>query len=521
MATRHLTVYLMKPSVREFDEALDAPDKLESYKLLEGFDFDGRLYVQTPVEHTPPWESFLAGNVRRKLRIGRNRSTGAVLVIKVAKRLFAFTFGHARHLLRQDAFERDFGLKVVVNRVEPKKLRSIGLKRFQELAVSRDERASGDASLGIFGVDVRQDLLRAVTGTPKGDLAKSLTGSDSLIFRADIEFSDLGKKCQRLLDAYNDKAYKQGDFKWIDNLRAVRDNALVAELDAKLVATIKSKDPSCVQMLPPDDADPAVSHFEYPGDPAPDAEYATLDIREWRATLGDALQALTAEELRHRRVRAYTPDSSRSLARLRIYDCLAFETTYKKKKYILSEGNWFEVSKTFDESIREYVVGISRVAVELPDATADDSEPAYITRVRQNGQALVCLHGGSQCRANGSEIEPCDFFSEQRHLVHLKVWSGSKTFSHLLAQGAISAETLLRDPEYREQVHQKIVEIKPELNGCLPAEAYAANRYQVVWGLIGGPTKDLPFFSRLNLLRHGERVQSLGYRVCLQRIPRR
>ena len=518
MPTRHLTVFLLKKSLKRFDDAIETPKDLKAHDVSRGFGFGGRLYIQHPASREPDWASFLRDNVAGDADVGMSQSTGAVLVIRASRRLFAFTFGHAQHLLKRNAFERDFGLKVVVNRVDPKKLRSIDLKSFQELSVRRQEHASRETSLGTFGVDVRQDLLRAVTGTPHSDFAKMLTGSDSLILRAELEFAELGRKCRELLDAYNDPAYKDGDFRWIDNLRAVRDESLVAELDEKLVAALKKGPASDVQMVAPDGVPPNVAYYKYSDDPAGDARYVSLETAEWRASLGDALASLTAREVRQRHVRAYAAEGPPQLASVGAHECFAFETTYQRKRFILSGGEWFAVSTEFNESIRQYIASISKTDLELPNADDRETEPDYIARMAIDAPHLIRLHGVGACRANGDELEPCDFISPKLHLIHLKRWTQSATFSHLLEQGANSAEALLEVPDYRAQVQAKISGLNAALHGCLPAERYAPGNYQVVWALIRKNTEELPFFSRLSLLRAGERVQSRGYRVCYLRV---
>ena len=100
------------------------------------------------------------------LKVAVNASNSAVLFIKSSSRIFALTFGHGRHLLKQESFERNFGLKVALNTVNPQKLRSIDLRTFEELPLYTRQQASAASSMSAFDIDIDSDLLSAMTGQP-------------------------------------------------------------------------------------------------------------------------------------------------------------------------------------------------------------------------------------------------------------------------------------------------------------------------------------------------------------------
>jgi Family of unknown function (DUF6119) len=94
-------------------------------------------------------------------------SSSAVLLIEAAQRHFAVTFGQGRHLLDPEAYEQDFGLKVVLNTVARDQLKSVDAKTIEETTLHTRRDVSRDSSFAAFGLDVSRDLLRAVTGTPQ------------------------------------------------------------------------------------------------------------------------------------------------------------------------------------------------------------------------------------------------------------------------------------------------------------------------------------------------------------------
>jgi uncharacterized protein (TIGR04141 family) len=97
------------------------------------------------------------------------------------------------------------------------------------------------------------------------------------------------------------------------------------------------------------------------------------------------------------------------------------------------------------------------------------------------------------------------------------MWSQSGTFSHLLAQGAISAESLLRYSAFRDHVAESATKHKAEIKVLFPTDGFVTSKLDVVLALVS-KHKQLPFFSRLNLMREGQRIEWLGYRVNYHRI---
>jgi uncharacterized protein (TIGR04141 family) len=100
----------------------------------------------------------------------------------------------------------------------------------------------------------------------------------------------------------------------------------------------------------------------------------------------------------------------------------------------------------------------------------------------------------------------------------VKCWTASSTFSHLLAQGAISAEALTHEAKFRNHVRTRARKHQAAIKRLFPGEHYDPSRLEVVFSLVRESPKALPFFSRLNLMREGERIQRLGYKVAYQRI---
>ena len=387
---------------------------------------------------------------------------------------------------------------------------------FKETALKRHEEAAKGTALRTFGVDIQQDLLRGVTGAPTdAKLASRISGTDSLAIDAAMDFKDLPKKCKELLAAYRGKEYAKQGFDWIDNLNVVRSPSLINQLDQKLVDALKAEDDS-VQMLCPDTVNrDVVVGFHYPEEQSDGDKHPELEVDDWQAAI-ENLNALTVESLRDRRVGCYD-EAGTEIAEIPEKDCFVFERTVNGTKYVLSAGEWFEVSIAFDKQITNYIKSITKTAVALPKSKSIWKEEQDYVDEAAKAADLMSLHKKNFV-ISGTQVEACDLLHRSGALVHVKIWSKSSTFSHLLAQGAISAETLLRFPEFRLHVAKSADKHTAEIEKLFPEAGFVTSNLNVVLALVRKISKPLPFFSRLNLMREAQRIERLGYRVNYQRI---
>lgn len=516
---QNFTLFLLKQRIKNFEGALKVGSNTGKIIALTNPPFEGALYLPAPIENLPSWLAFLKTGVPTA-DVQENRMSSALLFVKAARRLFVFTFGHARHLLETESLVRDFGLRAVVNRVNKDKIRGVRLRVLKETTVKRQEEASKSTNLKTFNLNTVQDLLRGVSGVPEDTkLALRISGADSLAFDGAIAFGDLAAKCEEMLKAYRARAYSKRGFEWIDNLKAVRASTVVDQLDKTLVEALKANEED-VQLLCPERINRnCVRGFLYKEEKTDTEKHSELEMADWRAAVGGELGNLTVEKLRGRRIRVF--DENGCLAGdFSDRDCFLFETMRSGVKYVLSDGEWFKVSKSFDNLISDYIKGITRSPVALPSfnktwLSEKQKEAKYVEEAAKEDD-FMSLHT-KNFEIGGYKIEPCDLLHRTGALIHVKMWTQSSTFSHLLAQGAISAEALLRYPSFRDYIADSVTKHKAEIRTLFPSDGFVTSQLDVVLALVSKQEK-LPFFSRLNLMREGQRIEGLGYRVNYYRV---
>src|SRR6202020_1181050 len=125
----------------------------------------------------PWWKSYFGVQM-----VLKQASKSALLFLPVDGKFFALSFGHAHHYLRDESFEYDFGLRVTLNCVDPKELKStdtldpgVALRRRTQLPIGSD--------LTYFDFDGNSAILKSLTGkvlTEHKDLFGNVSGSSNL-----------------------------------------------------------------------------------------------------------------------------------------------------------------------------------------------------------------------------------------------------------------------------------------------------------------------------------------------------
>lgn len=521
--TRTLTVFLLKEHIKTVDEAVKEDANAQRYQINPDLPYTGALYVGDTKNHPPSWLSFVNTGLIDQLDVSPNVSTSAVLLIEMASRIFAITFGYGRYLLEPESCEIDFGLKVALNAVDADRLRSVDVRTFEELALHTRRQTSRSSSLDTFGLDISRDLLRLVTGEPRdSSFAKRVTGADSLTFTAPVEFKDLGDKCNQMLNTYGSDHYKDR-FGWVDHLKRVRDKSLEQQLIELLLEAFKTGNIERLYLAPPEIQDwQKVGGFSYSARLSVEDKFPDLDLQDYTDSLS-TINELDYTKLLKDRVLCFHTESDQVLNEWSIFDCIVFETEFDNKTYALVSGEWYEISRGFADNVNAYIGDISMPDVALPDAEKNEWEGNYNARVAALLPDTVLMDckcpvpSGAQ-----SGIEVCDLFTGKCQFIHIKRSNRSSTLSHLFSQGTNSAFAFLSDAEYRRLAREHIEKLNPNLSTLIPDSRPEPHKYEVVYAIISknnsSELASLPFFSKLNLMQATQQLTTLGYKVSATKV---
>lgn len=536
---RTLSIRLLREDV-EVNEALKeefAPggqrNRLQrsDWPTIEGAElFVGQIYTSRP-----GWISFVEEQAGVQPDNLIASGAGAVLFLPVDDRIFAICFGHIRMALDEEAFERQFGLKVTLNSVPRDGLRTLDLATPDAVTFQKRVQASQDSDLQGFGVDVLRDLARVAGGTPSdADFAKFVAGRDSLSITCKLSSDDLLDKCDQVLQVYRSNTYKQR-FPWIDNMQVVRERVTLTALDRKLFAALnelRKGRGSELHMAPPEIVDYQEGCLlHYNGFGSAGTDFHSLSIEDYVAELERCAFKGTIDDVRERHyIKAKAPDSEVFNTQWRVYNCFTFETDIKKagvlNSYVLFSGQWYCVERNFKRQVEARFQSIPRVQIIGPTDCRNERE--LIAHLVDSRADLLCL---DQVKINPqgvryANIEPCDFLSNQKQFIHLKDGHSSGPISHLWSQGVVSAEALVSDADFRKKLRSVVSTRRRQALALLPAIHGRVVRadYTVVYGIMRKPyrdgTLDLPFFSKVSLQAAVDRIEQLDIPVALEIIAK-
>lgn len=436
----------------------------------------------------------------------------------------------ARHLLRDNVIERDFGVRAAINLTlvgadDPltaeSRVRSIDFKQVAGVTTRTRRQTSRDIALDNFELDRSRDILRKITTHPidKEAWGIRVTGGDSFTAGLDINFDGIADFCARLDAIATDTTFQQR-YPWINQLRAIRDKTMLANLHEQIVgALLDTEMVTAFELSPPEIVDwDRVSQFQFHYDRRAKVRRPTFELHHYLAGL-NADDELTYEKLRNRNVFAIDSDGY-DVHKWSVWRCLTGTLELDGHTYVIDDGEIFQVSKDLLAELDLTIDSIPVANLALPSCMSGTVEGVYNEETANAHPDLILLDKKFvKPGPNESQIEVCDLFSKQRHLVHVKRDFSSSTLSHLFNQGLVVAESLVKQAYMRDRVAELLANAgSPEHQGLISIDAFHTTEFEIVYAIIGrwnakNLQQLLPFFSKLTLRHVVNSLRSMGYRV--------
>jgi len=523
--TIRLNVILIKGALTSFDDLVKPAKQGEiivGLNLKATSSVVGKFFFKDVPEKPPSWMSFVKPNLDDQNFSAANKSASAVLVLQKAGETFAVTFGHGRHLIKQDHVTRDFGLKVVLNSVDPKNLKSLDVHTFENRSLHSRKQASHGGGIEVFGIDPTKELLRSVTGVPRdASFATLVSGSDSLTIHNKIDFDQIPDKCAEALALYQSDQYKT-DFPWVDNLRPVNEPAEIQRLDNLLIEKIKTDSLDGIHLTPPQAIEWAdVEEFKYSIDS--ENGFQDFSVKHYASAISN-LETFSVQKLKKHYVSVKFAGSATHHEKWKLYDCIVYEHQEADSLHVLTSGQWFRVEDTFVQKVSQFIQALPDPAIPIVSARKDEKEADYNNRLAASS-ANYCLMDQKlvKCDDALTQVEVCDVASKQKQLIHVKRKTHSSSLSHLFNQGLVSTQLLAGDLSFRREARAHISGWSTiEGDAVFPSERPNMSDYEIIYGIItskqGTWDTDLPFFSQLSLMNTAQHLTRLGVKYSLIKI---
>lgn len=547
-----LVIYRLDDGVEAFEQALKDPERedLVSHDPVPGaeLDFDARLFVVPPFPLPPAWLPFLQEGFD-DVEVAASAANQALLVVRVeeggAGRWFALPFGMGHLLLDRERCERRFGLKTALNAIFAKgaaaaqeasafRLRSLDWTTVARTTFRTRRQAGRPARFDEFGMDVRRDMLGGVTGRPADEetWGTRITGGDPVRLARRERFADLATLCRELLALRRGGVYSRR-FPWIDAVQPLPDGPLARTVETLILEDLRTGRPPRAELAPPelvDFAATAAFAVEVGGesrqmdDPYLEHLFALLpEGRRRELDLATLRQGARVHAL---------GDDGEPVGSWSLWEWLEAEVEHEGSTYLLSGGALWLVRPEYRDDLDAF---LSRLEAwpryPLPDSLPGEVEGDYNTRAADESDGRLLSLDAKTVRmpSNPDPIEVCDLLSDHGELIHVKRKLRSSSLSHLFGQGAVSGE-LLFDPEFRSvaaeraRKEQEEAGLGTDFAATLPGTDGDGRRRVVVYAVIAdwngrSLVEAVPFFSRVNLRNHVERLRALGYDVYFNPVP--
>jgi uncharacterized protein (TIGR04141 family) len=519
--SRKFSIYLLK-------EGFDASNSLKEAHLSStagNLPDNATLFVFDNQPNPPWWRSYF-GITEELWQVLK----GAILFVPSGKRCFALTFGHVYHHLKDTAYEYDFGLLVTLNCIDPDELKSADTV---EPGAAKRRRTQIPIASNITYLDFDKDttVVKSLTGKVKKEfkpLFKDTTGAVSLRVSMKIEPHELPEICGKLLERYNSEDYKI-HFPDIDNIKPVKDPAIVSQLDAKLFEAFKNKNDD-LQFCVPDILDYGSSIWFAFSEAKKAEQYEDVYIGhyyEFLETKGVALDQVGLDSLKGDKLYIREGDKGATQDSHSIYRCCVFDTKLDgadSDTYHLCDGAWYKINADFIAEMDGYLdedkfkVNVSFPEFNHKNAKGNYSEGAYNEAVAAADESLVCLDKKDISPKGETQIEPCDIYTVKNNrceFYHVKRSTLSVHLSHLFNQGNNSARLLISEPKSRQKFKALI--------GNQYGDEYTQSlskreTYDVIFVIITGKdvtkrSENLPLFSRISLRRNLRDLEMLGVKA--------
>ncbi len=515
-----ITVRLSKPNV-PIQRLLKANHQLTG-PITNWANIGGsEVYYGTVYAGTPSWLNFLNSGTSTTVTNLSNVGAAALIFVPINNRYMILSFGYANSKLSSYGLERDFGLRVVLNSIDPDKVKSIDTKIMGNVIMNKRTQLSKDKKIEDFGFEINKDFLRHIAGKPSStSFASMISGSDSLNMNCDISITNISQKINDIYAFYSGTTY-QTNYSWIDDIKNVKDGVLLPLLNDQLILAFNSLlagNTNDLYVACPTIIDYGlVDHYRVRGYRSL-VEFNIIEIDNLIADLvTQGITTVTLADLENFYIEAINTDGN-VVSHWKIYDWLIYEHFLTGIQYIYNDGEWFEISNNFFSSTNtawNNIITSSTEYLILPPTTHKTEEGYIAAYLPVKSKEIIFDRKLFYKYGVTNSVEICDLYNSSREFIHIKEGNSSAKLSHLFNQGFVSATLFLNDVYFRDDISIKLNSHKTLL--ATIGSIINSSKYTVVYRILKkGSTITIPFFSKLTLLDVHKKIKNMGYKFRLE-----
>jgi len=502
--SRSFSIFLLKEGFSS-ENALKPEHKLGEPIEASNLPENSVLYLLDSSPHPPWWKNYwgIDNALNQVLK-------GSIVFIPSGGRLFALTFGHTYHNLKENSYEYDFGIRVTLNSLNPKKLKSTDILN-PDSAKRLRMQSPTESDLTFFDFDRDSSIMKRLTGIVKDEykgIFTNATGASNLRISSKVQPEGIIELLEELLEIYSKEDFKES-FPDLQNITPVNDPVIVDSLDAKLLQAFNETVVELVLTIPEivDYQDALKIYFSGAGG-RDIIVYQDVYIGYYRKYLeSNSKNSISIKDLKKHKLNLCNDDGI-SYKNFSIYKSMLFDSESDGLHYHFCDGNWYLIETEYIEKLKNFLDPYF-YNEELLFEYNHNSEGDYNQKMEDGNSKFICLDKTNISPNGQYQVEPCDLYYVDNtiaSLYHVKISTRSSTLSHLFNQGLNSLELLRVEPESKAKLNDLI---KERINGNNEQEylyPVENDNYKVVYAIITHKDKEkksqnLPIFSRISLKR--------------------
>lgn len=467
---------------------------------------------------------------------------------------FAITFGGGHLLLRREKIDKNFGLMIALNSIDPDKINVLDFTSMKTASIISRMQSYIVSDTSAFGIDPYDDLLHYINGVSTiKKLGARIGGQTSLKLSHKYNVENIDILYEELINLIDSKNY-QKHFSWIDHFQYIKDETKISQIDSLLITKLNDRNLDNLGFGLPEifnwdvNGSFKITNIKHTfteiniNEILPEIKVYNPKTKKFEDKITEI------EQLKNLEIR-FIPDSGEeeNSKKWNFYECIYSEIVdpITKELFILKNGYWIkigidflkEINLFYDkiESNKSIKKELDSCSYKIVKTKKEKEEKKVEKKPHQNHEnkfnkelsqklhnailldAKNILYGGGR-----SKIEICDVMTSDKKFIHVKVYSGSSApLSHLFNQGFNSGKLLVSDLEFIKEANAKIKEVcgtTKDSKEYTITQKLDARKSEIIFCILSNQKQDkpeLPFFSKMTLRNIYNDLTAYGYTVTI------
>ncbi len=490
-------------------------------KALNTPDPDVLLLVKETNEIIPDWVDIIQAFSLLKPADVVTASSGAILLVRIKKRIVACCFGNITANINKNNIITDFGLAVAYKRIPKQRYKGIETFALSENPITNSRSAALPTGQTNFNLDSYLETITELSG-------KYFTASRQVVIKGKEFFSvpafpglaAIKTFCEGIINDY-DATVNDPKYKALTAVSKVKESRLIEYLNDELCKKLNKREDD-IYLVDYQQYD-NLGSYELT---ARAGKKPSIEIADLYASLQRG-QMFSYAFLKNRRITLFDTNGT-ELDQWSLYKSLFTQIQVGSGghiigTYVLYKGNWYQVQDRYLRDLKtfmqQYILDSAKLGLPAWNKTDDEGKYNVAAAAAVSGQCwdeVLYLHPDFNY-----SIEFCDVLLPT-HVIHVKKLGGSSLSSHLLMQTFVSAQLLQTDTGFKKWIY---AESKRRFRNNLLVNSNTSLKvdpnYLVV--LMSGKTNKklidiLPFFSLITFNMIIRRMGQLGYNIGITHV---